>query len=42
MKARYPYQNNTMDIQEFDTALGDVVHFAAFYEYLFAAVSVYL
>ena len=39
MRAQHPYQNNTKDIQEFDTALGDVVHFAAFYEYLFAAVS---
>ena len=37
MKAQYPYQNNT---EEFDTALGDIVHFAAFYEYLFATVSV--
>ena len=40
MKARYPYRNNTGDIQEFDAALGDIVHFAAFYEYLFAVVSV--
>ena len=38
MKARHPYHPG--DIQEFDTALGDIVHFAAFYEYLFAVVSV--
>ena len=38
MKAQYPYQNN--NTEEFDTALGDIVHFAAFYEYLFAIVSV--
>ena len=40
MRAQPPYQNNTDDIQEFDHSLGEVIHFAAFYEYLFAVVSV--
>jgi len=38
--ARYPYQNNTNDIREFDPDLGDVIHFETSYEYLFAIVSV--
>ena len=41
MMARYPYQNNSDDIREFDPGLGDVVHFETSYEYLFAIVSVY-
>ena len=36
MKAHYPYQNST---REFDDNLGDIKHFAAHYEYLFAVVS---
>ena len=40
MRARYPYQNNSDNIQEFDSNLGDIAHFAAHYEYLFAVVSV--
>ena len=40
MKASYPYQNKTDDIGEVDPHLGDVVHFEASYEYLFAIVSV--
>ena len=38
MRAKHPYHNNT--IEEFDRGIGDVTHFAAFYEYLFAVVSV--
>lgn len=38
MKAVDPYE--TKDITEFDIELGDVIHFAAFYEYLFVVVSV--
>ena len=38
--ARFPYQNNSDDIKEFDPDLGDVVHFETSYEYLFAIVSV--
>ena len=40
MVARYPYQNNSDGIKEFDVGLGDVVHFETSYEYLFAIVSI--
>lgn len=38
MRARYPY--SLKNVQEFDPDLGDIIHFAAYYEYLFAIVSV--
>jgi len=41
MKAVYPYKvnNDRTDVQEFDPNLGEIAHFAAYYEYLFVAVS---
>ena len=40
MRAEHPYRNNSIDIEEFDRGIGEVTHFAVFYEYLFAVVSV--
>ena len=40
MRAWYPYHiSETESIQEFDPNLGEIIHFAAYYEYLFAVVS---
>ena len=40
MRAEHPYRNNSIDIEDFDRGIGEVTHFAVFYEYLFAVVSV--
>ena len=40
MRAEHPYRNNGIDIEEFDHSIGEIIHFAVFYEYLFAVVSV--